>query len=302
MNVIERDAARAAGSAIGQPDKPTAPEPTERRKLRPLLSLMPYLARYRWRAIAALVVLVIAAITTLVVPIAVRRMIDFGFAQRGCEPDRQLFCRPDRHRGRSRSVERGAFLSRHHAGRTDRGRSARGRVRPPDLALARLLRCGQDRRTDLAAHRRYHADQGRRGCLDFRCIAQRRSVRGRERHDGRDQPEAFRLCARGDPRDRPAALRLRPRGAPALACGAGHARRRHRLCIRTARCGARAASLHQRGAGQQPFRCRGRARIRRRARLRSGPALSSPRLPSFSCSPAWSWCSGSARRTYSPAA
>jgi hypothetical protein len=82
MNVIERDAARAAGSAIEQPDKPTAPEPTERRKLRPLLSLMPYLARYRWRAIAALVVLVIAAITTLVVPIAVRRMIDFGFARR----------------------------------------------------------------------------------------------------------------------------------------------------------------------------------------------------------------------------
>ena len=83
MNVIERDAARAAGSAIEQPDKPTAPEPTERRKLRPLLSLMPYLARYRWRAIAALVVLVIAAITTLVVPIAVRRMIDFGFVRDG---------------------------------------------------------------------------------------------------------------------------------------------------------------------------------------------------------------------------
>ena len=83
MNVIERDAARAAGSAIEQPDKATAPEPTERRKLRPLLSLMPYLRRYRWRAIAALVVLVIAAITTLVVPIAVRRMIDFGFVREG---------------------------------------------------------------------------------------------------------------------------------------------------------------------------------------------------------------------------
>ena len=83
MNVIERDAARAAGSASEQPDKPTAPEPTERHKLRPLLSLMPYLARYRWRAIAALVVLVIAAITTLVVPIAVRRMIDFGFVREG---------------------------------------------------------------------------------------------------------------------------------------------------------------------------------------------------------------------------
>jgi len=83
MNVIERDAARAAGTAIDQPDKPAAPEPVPRRKLRPLLSLMPYLACYRWRAVAALVVLVIAAITTLVVPIAVRRMIDFGFVREG---------------------------------------------------------------------------------------------------------------------------------------------------------------------------------------------------------------------------
>jgi ATP-binding cassette subfamily B protein len=83
MNVIERDAARAAGTATEQPDKPAGPEPAPRRKLRPLLSLMPYLARYRWRATAALIVLVIAAITTLVVPIAVRRMIDFGFAHEG---------------------------------------------------------------------------------------------------------------------------------------------------------------------------------------------------------------------------
>ncbi|MGZ3328878.1 MAG: ABC transporter transmembrane domain-containing protein, partial [Xanthobacteraceae bacterium] len=83
MNVIEREAAPAAGPATEQPNKPAAPEPAPRRKLRPLLSLMPYLARYRWRAMAALVVLVIAAITTLVVPIAVRRMIDFGFAREG---------------------------------------------------------------------------------------------------------------------------------------------------------------------------------------------------------------------------
>src|SRR3954466_4285503 len=83
MNVIERDAAPAAGTPIEPPDKPAALDPVPRRKLRPLLSLVPYLARYRWRAIAALVVLVIAAITTLVVPIAVRRMIDFGFAHEG---------------------------------------------------------------------------------------------------------------------------------------------------------------------------------------------------------------------------
>ena len=48
-------------------------------KLRPLLALLPYVARYRGRALCALVALVVAALTTLVVPIAVRRMIDFGF-------------------------------------------------------------------------------------------------------------------------------------------------------------------------------------------------------------------------------
>ena len=52
-------------------------------KLRPLLELAPYIARYRWRAILALISLTVAAITTLVVPVAVRRMIDFGFTPKG---------------------------------------------------------------------------------------------------------------------------------------------------------------------------------------------------------------------------
>ncbi|MGC1466723.1 MAG: ABC transporter transmembrane domain-containing protein [Pseudolabrys sp.] len=52
-------------------------------KLRPLALLVPYIARYRGRAVAALVALVVAALTTLIVPIAVRRMIDFGFTNQG---------------------------------------------------------------------------------------------------------------------------------------------------------------------------------------------------------------------------
>ena len=52
-------------------------------KLRPLASLLPYVKRYRWRAISALGALTLAALTTLVVPVAVRRMIDFGFTGRG---------------------------------------------------------------------------------------------------------------------------------------------------------------------------------------------------------------------------
>ena len=52
-------------------------------KLRPLLALAPYVARYRGRALLAFISLTIAAVTTLVVPIAVRRMIDFGFTPEG---------------------------------------------------------------------------------------------------------------------------------------------------------------------------------------------------------------------------
>jgi ATP-binding cassette subfamily B protein len=54
-----------------------------RARLRPLLALAPYVARYRGRALLAFISLTIAAITTLVVPIAVRRMIDFGFSPEG---------------------------------------------------------------------------------------------------------------------------------------------------------------------------------------------------------------------------
>src|SRR6478609_5581010 len=52
-------------------------------KLRPLLALAPYVMRYRGRALLAFISLTVAAITTLVVPIAVRRMIDFGFTPKG---------------------------------------------------------------------------------------------------------------------------------------------------------------------------------------------------------------------------
>jgi ATP-binding cassette, subfamily B, bacterial len=54
-------------------------------RLRPLLALAPYVARYRGRALLALIALTIAAITTLLVPIAVRRLIDFGFSPEGIE-------------------------------------------------------------------------------------------------------------------------------------------------------------------------------------------------------------------------
>jgi ATP-binding cassette, subfamily B, bacterial len=52
-------------------------------RLRPLLALTPYMARYRGRVTLAFISLTVAAITTLIVPVAVRRMIDFGFTPEG---------------------------------------------------------------------------------------------------------------------------------------------------------------------------------------------------------------------------
>ncbi|HEY0224169.1 MAG TPA: ABC transporter transmembrane domain-containing protein, partial [Pseudolabrys sp.] len=54
-------------------------------KLRPLARLVPYVVRYRGRALAALGALVVASAATLIVPVAVRRMIDFGFSDQAVQ-------------------------------------------------------------------------------------------------------------------------------------------------------------------------------------------------------------------------
>jgi ATP-binding cassette subfamily B protein len=94
MSAVERlEHPRGDGSPPKQPDSAVEPSivgvvvapipATSRAKLRPLLALAPYVARYRGRAVLALVSLTIAALTTLIVPVAVRRMIDFGFSPEG---------------------------------------------------------------------------------------------------------------------------------------------------------------------------------------------------------------------------
>ena len=60
-------------------------QPSRSIKIEPLKELLPYIMRYRGRVIAAFIALVVAALTTLVVPIAVRRMVDFGFSAEGVE-------------------------------------------------------------------------------------------------------------------------------------------------------------------------------------------------------------------------
>ncbi len=60
-------------------------KPAKQSRLRPLLELAPYVDRYRWRASFAFIALTIAAATTLLVPLAVRRLIDLGFGHEGLE-------------------------------------------------------------------------------------------------------------------------------------------------------------------------------------------------------------------------
>ncbi|MGY3450049.1 ABC transporter ATP-binding protein/permease [Bradyrhizobium sp. USDA 4353] len=82
-NVAGQDPVGDAVAAVEALAEPASP--VRRSKLRPLLALSPYIMRYRGRAVLALISLTVAALTTLLVPVAVRRMIDFGFTPKGIE-------------------------------------------------------------------------------------------------------------------------------------------------------------------------------------------------------------------------
>src|SRR6201998_4447794 len=81
LTTLVTERVQQADAGVEPPGSAAAPE--RRINLRPLASLLPYIGRYRWRALFALGALVVAALTTLVVPVAIRRMIDFGFTARG---------------------------------------------------------------------------------------------------------------------------------------------------------------------------------------------------------------------------
>ncbi|WP_026620303.1 ATP-binding cassette, subfamily B, bacterial [Ensifer sp. WSM1721] len=55
-------------------------QPPARKSIRPLATVLPYLKRYRRLVVGAVISLTIAAVTTLTLPMAVRRMIDHGFS------------------------------------------------------------------------------------------------------------------------------------------------------------------------------------------------------------------------------
>ncbi len=84
MSAVERLETGAAEASPIEADLIEAPAKS-RARLRPLLALAPYVSRYRGRAALAFIALTIAALTTLLVPIAVRRLIDFGLTPEGIE-------------------------------------------------------------------------------------------------------------------------------------------------------------------------------------------------------------------------
>src|SRR4029077_17919164 len=77
MSVATKSEVESAADAVPQAAVPAAEAP--RRSVRPLLGLIPFVMHYRGRVVAALIALTVAALATLAVPIAVRRMIDNGF-------------------------------------------------------------------------------------------------------------------------------------------------------------------------------------------------------------------------------
>jgi ATP-binding cassette, subfamily B, bacterial len=93
MSAVEPLEGRHGGAPLGADAEPaqaisieaqlTRSAASGRARLRPLLALVPYVARYRGRAVLAFIALTVAAVTTLLVPVAARRMIDFGFSPEG---------------------------------------------------------------------------------------------------------------------------------------------------------------------------------------------------------------------------
>jgi ATP-binding cassette subfamily B protein len=81
MNDVPGSVPAKAAGEVSSPAPASAAAPARKPKLKPLRLLVPFAMRYRGRAAAAFVALLTASIATLVVPVAVRRMIDFGFSE-----------------------------------------------------------------------------------------------------------------------------------------------------------------------------------------------------------------------------
>ena len=264
MNVVERNSAPRGGQCRAEPTAAAAGPPRSARPAAAAGPLLPYVARYRWQASPRSCALLIAALATLAVPLAVRRMIDFGFSPSAGLIDSYFAV----------MIAVAGVLALASAARyylvTTLGERIVADLRsevfaPSHRALARLLRSGQDRRDHLAADRRHDADQGAVGSSVSVALRNIVLFVGAAVMMVVTSPRLSLFVLARDPGDRAAAGRLRPRGAAALAHRAGHARRCLGLCGRADRRDAHLAGLHQRDAGAVALR---RARSSARSRPR----------------------------------
>ena len=252
---------------------------------------------HRGRIAGALVALIVASGATLVVPFAVRRMIDYGFSDAHSGLIHVYFVAMIGVVARARARVGRALLSRHDARRAGRRRSARRPVRPSDPARPELLRRGKDRRDRLAPLGRHDPVEGDLRLVGLDRAAQPLHVRRRDRDDGR--PPRPKLSAYVLVAIPVIVLPLYAAGRSvrdALAPRAGHARRRHRL--RRPRASPRCASCRPsspRPSPPQRFRAAADERLRGGAGDDASRAPSSPWRRCSSPSPASSSCCGSAR-------
>ena len=77
---------RREEAAMTAPLSPDSASGTRQKtSLKALLPLLPYALQYRGRILAALIALILASGSTLAIPLAVRRMIDYGFSAEGAD-------------------------------------------------------------------------------------------------------------------------------------------------------------------------------------------------------------------------
>jgi len=76
---------RDAGGGGAESLEDAAKRRGKSRNLRPLLQLVPYVARYKGRVLCAFIALLCASLATLAVPLALRRIVDLGFSAENVE-------------------------------------------------------------------------------------------------------------------------------------------------------------------------------------------------------------------------
>ena len=241
--------------------------PARGERLRPLLALAPYLARYRGKTVASLIALTVASLATLAVPLAVRRMIDFGFTADSAEMINSYF---------SLMIAVVALLALASASRVY-------------LVTTLGERIVADLRRDVFSHLTSLSpkffDSASSGELVSRLTADTTQIKaavvvsistalrnlmlfaGAATMMVVFQPAAVGRGDRGDTADRAAFGRVRTKSANAVPGGTGYARSGFFLRGGIDRRDAHLAGVHQRAAGHRTIRRRGGARLYGRPRF-----------------------------------